>query len=135
MALTAGWSRVGDPTRAYTSSTHWVFVSTFGPNIGTPRDDVSREIEHRAARVLLRWAQGDRASARRVDAAIRSLADDPRPPGATKLTGLDAWRVRVGDHRVVYVVEEAVRVVTVTRVGPPSRRLRQEQEQGGHGDE
>lgn len=55
---------------------------------------------------------------RRVLAATRALADDPRPHGCKSLRG--AWsghlRIRVGDHRVVYVVTDAVRVVDVVRV-------------------
>lgn len=76
------------------------------------------EIEHSAARTLVRLARGDKASARRIDHAIKALAYDPRPPGAVKLVGgEDAWRLRVGDYRIVYTVSDAVRVVTVTRVG------------------
>jgi len=75
------------------------------------------EIEHEAAKSLVRLARGDRASAKRVDAAIKSLAEDPRPTAATKLVGQDAWRLRVGEYPVVYVIEDAIRVVTVTRIG------------------
>ena len=53
-------------------------------------------------------------TARRIDAAIKGLADDPRPAAATKLVGADAWRLRVGDYRVIYTITDAVRVVTVT---------------------
>ena len=38
----------------------------------------------------------------RVDSAILELADDPRPPGRTRLRGRDEWRIRVGDYRIVY---------------------------------
>jgi mRNA interferase RelE/StbE len=45
------------------------------------------------------------------------LAEDPRPPGCRKLAGSDAlYRVRVGDYRIVYQVEDAVLVVLVVRV-------------------
>lgn len=55
---------------------------------------------------------------RRVLAALASLADDPRPSGVRKLAGFeDAWRIRVGDHRVLYEIEDAVVRVTVFRVG------------------
>jgi mRNA interferase RelE/StbE len=74
------------------------------------------EIERVATESLLRIARGDRVSARRLDAAIKELADDPRPARATKMVGLDALRMRIGDYRVVYVIDEAIRIVTVTRV-------------------
>jgi mRNA interferase RelE/StbE len=46
------------------------------------------------------------------------LADEPRPAGCRKLAGLDdAWRIRVGDYRIVYVVDDLARTVTVTRIG------------------
>jgi mRNA interferase RelE/StbE len=53
-------------------------------------------------------------------AAIRSLSVQPRPAGATKLTGFDppAWRVRVGEYRIVYEIHEAEIVVIVINVAP-----------------
>lgn len=53
----------------------------------------------------------------RIDRKILALIDDPRPAGCKKLKGYkDHWRVRVGDWRVLYIVDETARVVTVTRV-------------------
>jgi mRNA interferase RelE/StbE len=53
----------------------------------------------------------------RVDRKILALADDPRPVGSKKLKGYkDLWRIRVGDWRVVYVVDDAAKVVSITRV-------------------
>ena len=53
----------------------------------------------------------------RVAAAIDLLADTPRPPGAKKLVGGDQeWRVRTGDHRVVYEIHDGVLRVLVVRV-------------------
>lgn len=72
------------------------------------------EIERAAAKALARIERRDR---RRIEDAIETLAADPRPAGAIHLTGVDAYRVRVGDYRVVYVVADTVRVVTVTNVG------------------
>lgn len=54
---------------------------------------------------------------RRVQGAIALLADDPRPPSAKKLKGRDAFRVRVGDYRVIYTVEEGVLLVVVVTLG------------------
>ena len=53
----------------------------------------------------------------RIRDAIGGLAEDPRPPGCLKLTGRDAWRIRIGDYRVVYEVDDRVRLVTVLHVG------------------
>jgi len=54
---------------------------------------------------------------RRVVAALRILADNPRPPGCRKLTGSDRdWRVRVGDYRVVYEIDDRRREVRIMRI-------------------
>ena len=54
---------------------------------------------------------------RRVDRRILTLADNPRPAGCKKLKGFkDHWRVRAGDWRVVYIIDDAVEVVSVTRI-------------------
>lgn len=55
-----------------------------------------------------------------VDTRILALADDPRPPGALALKGQwrGLWRVRIGEHRVIYVIDDTARVVTVAAVGP-----------------
>jgi mRNA interferase RelE/StbE len=53
----------------------------------------------------------------RVDAAILSLRDSPRPLGSKKLVGdTDGWRLRVGDYRILYEIEDTARVVTVGRI-------------------
>ena len=54
---------------------------------------------------------------RRIAPAIEGLATDPRPPGVEKLTGTDAWRIRVGDYRVVYAIEGRALVVLVLHIG------------------
>jgi mRNA interferase RelE/StbE len=53
----------------------------------------------------------------RIDRKILAIADDPRPLGSKKLKGFrDSRRIRVGDWRVVYVLDDAAKLVTVTRV-------------------
>jgi mRNA interferase RelE/StbE len=49
--------------------------------------------------------------------AIRALATDPRPSGCLKLTGREGWRIRVGDYRVIYEIDDHAQVVTVLHVG------------------
>lgn len=60
----------------------------------------------------------DPQARRRVQAAIDLLATNPRPPKATQLVGgAGEWRVRTGDYRIVYEIEEGRLVVLVLRVG------------------
>ncbi|MDQ6911898.1 MAG: type II toxin-antitoxin system RelE/ParE family toxin [Verrucomicrobiota bacterium] len=54
---------------------------------------------------------------RRVLRAVDNLATDPRPSGCRKLQGSDnAYRVRLGDYRIVYTVDDAVLIVAIERV-------------------
>ncbi|MGY5765172.1 type II toxin-antitoxin system RelE family toxin [Brachybacterium sp. DNPG3] len=60
----------------------------------------------------------DRSTARRLLEAIDGLAFDPRPPGCIQLKGGGGeFRIRVGDYRVVYDVQDDELVVLVLRVG------------------
>jgi mRNA interferase RelE/StbE len=55
---------------------------------------------------------------RRVQAVIELLATDPRPPSATRLVGGGGeWRVRTGDYRIVYEIEDGRLLVLVLSVG------------------
>jgi mRNA interferase RelE/StbE len=55
---------------------------------------------------------------RRVLAALRALAQDPRPPGCLMLRAQSGplWRVRVGDWRIVYEIDDAASEVRVMRI-------------------
>ena len=55
---------------------------------------------------------------RRLTGAIELLSIDPRPPGAVMLRVGDRgrWRVRVGDYRIVYAIEDGDLVVLVLRI-------------------
>jgi mRNA interferase RelE/StbE len=57
------------------------------------------------------------AVGRRVLADIQALASNPRPPGCSKLTNADLWRLRVGTYRVIYAIDDVTHVVTIVRVG------------------
>ncbi len=61
----------------------------------------------------------DRTIARRIREKILALARDPRAPNnnARKLTGIEGYRLRVGDWRVVYTLKHEVLTVVVIRVG------------------
>lgn len=52
----------------------------------------------------------------RVYRVLIALGDDPRPAGSEKLIGLEAYRIRVGDYRAIYEVDDRARLVTVSRV-------------------
>ena len=53
----------------------------------------------------------------RIVPRLENLAAAPRPPGCKKLKGGDKeWRIRVGDYRIVYVIDDAARTVDVTRI-------------------
>jgi mRNA interferase RelE/StbE len=48
---------------------------------------------------------------------LERLATAPRPPGCKKLKGGDKeWRIRVGDYRIVYEIDDTARIVDVTRI-------------------
>ncbi len=56
---------------------------------------------------------------RRIAAAIDALRADPRPHDARRIVGVeDAWRIRVGAYRVVYVVRDDLIMIVVVRIGP-----------------
>ena len=61
-----------------------------------------------------------RDALRRIDAKLSGLAMEPRPRGATKLHGREGigWRIRVGDYRILYTIDDAARVVSVYRIRP-----------------
>ena len=52
----------------------------------------------------------------RVAQTILRLEDNPRPPGCRKLRGKDGWRVRVGNWRVIYHIDDQERVVTIVEI-------------------
>ncbi|MBY0436498.1 MAG: type II toxin-antitoxin system RelE/ParE family toxin [Cyclobacteriaceae bacterium] len=51
--------------------------------------------------------------------AIVSLEANPRPPGCKKLKGSDEtlWRIRVGDYRIIYHIEDRIFIVDIREVG------------------
>ena len=77
------------------------------------RDPYRVELAPAAARQLRRLPPGDAA---RLRAPILALALDPRPPGVAPLVDTDWWRLRIGDLRVVYAIDDAHRLVIVLRV-------------------
>lgn len=66
-----------------------------------------------AQRQLRRLPPGDAA---RLRGPILSLAIDQHPPGAVRIVGTQYWRLRVGDLRIIYVIDAQVRAVLILRV-------------------
>lgn len=71
---------------------------------------------------ILRSAQKQLAALPRNDYvrlrdAIRALGDDPRPRGSRKLVGRDGRRIRVGDFRVIFDIDDREKRITVVHVG------------------
>jgi len=76
------------------------------------------ELSPAAERALRKLEKSDRRTAERIVAALEDLEADPRPAGVSALTGYPAaLRIRVGDWRVVYRVEEARLLVLVLQIG------------------
>ncbi len=71
-----------------------------------------------APAAVRQWRKLERVAQRRVQAAIELLASEPRPSGARKLVGGDGeWRVRTGDHGIIYEIHDNVLLVLVIAVG------------------
>jgi mRNA interferase RelE/StbE len=66
-----------------------------------------------AQRQLKRLPPGDAA---RLRGPILALGIEPRPVGATKLVDADVWRLRVGDLRIIYAIDDPNGLVIVLRV-------------------
>jgi mRNA interferase RelE/StbE len=61
---------------------------------------------------------GSRSDREKIVSRIRALASNPRPQGSEKLAGYaDRYRVRQGNYRVVYLIDDASRTVTIFKVG------------------
>jgi mRNA interferase RelE/StbE len=72
-----------------------------------------RKAEKQINAVRIRWLAED------LRDAIMALGENPRPPGCLKMSGsTDEWRIRVGDWRVVYRIDDGCVVVIVVRVAP-----------------
>ncbi len=71
-------------------------------------------IKKSAARELEELGKNDLA---KILKRIGTLAENPRPAGAEKLAGVELWRIRQGNYRIVYSIEDDVLTVWVVKVG------------------
>lgn len=55
----------------------------------------------------------------KISRALDGLEKDPRPAGAKKLEGISGslWRIRVGDYRIIYQIDDGIKVIEVKRIG------------------
>jgi mRNA interferase RelE/StbE len=68
-----------------------------------------------AAKALMKLP---RVEQKRIRTAIDGLTADPRPHGVTKLSGtIDSYRIRVGNYRIVYTIDDGELVIVVVRIG------------------
>jgi mRNA interferase RelE/StbE len=72
------------------------------------------EVRPAALRALRNVDHGIRP---RIEGAIALLGDDPRPPASRPLAGRPAYRVRVGDYRIVYTIRDDVLLVVIVTLG------------------
>ena len=54
---------------------------------------------------------------KRIKKAIFNLAKEPRPAGCRKLTGREGWRIRVGDFRIIYEIDDKTKSLTIVHIG------------------
>ncbi len=79
------------------------------------------DISPRARRALARIPNPDYG---RIVVAIDDLANDPRPPGCKKLVGSPYCRIRIGNYRVIYEIDDEEFVVTIIDAGHRSNIYR-----------
>lgn len=70
-------------------------------------------LRHTAQKELDDISEGDYE---KVAQAIFALEENPRPPRVKKLADSRLWRIRVGQHRVVYDIDDKAQLVTIVRV-------------------
>jgi mRNA interferase RelE/StbE len=58
-----------------------------------------------------------RKDLRKIIVRIRSLARDPRPHGSQKLSGQQQYRIRQGDYRIVYFIEDKDSLIDIVKIG------------------
>ena len=72
------------------------------------------ELRRKAQRSLDRLPKDDFNA---VLGTMKDLAHSPRPKGVEKIKSAGLWRIRRGDYRIVYNIDDSQRVVTILRIG------------------
>ncbi len=73
-------------------------------------------IEFRPA-ALREFRKIDRSMQPRIQGAITLLAQDPRPPASRQLRGREGYRLRIGDYRIIYSIDDGVLLIVVITIG------------------
>lgn len=71
-------------------------------------------IERSAQKELGKIAKPDR---KKIAATIKDLESNPHPAGSKKLSGREAWRMRIGNYRVIYEINENNLIILVIKIG------------------
>ena len=60
-----------------------------------------------------------KAMIKKTEIIIDSLSEQPRPIGVKKLKGIseDLYRIRVGDYRIIYSIEDEIKIVDILKIG------------------
>jgi mRNA interferase RelE/StbE len=78
--------------------------------MGSYRVELTRSAERDLRRI-------DKSQVPTIYRRLEGLSEDPRPHGVKKLSGADrTYRIRIGDYRIVYEIEEDILLVLVIRV-------------------
>jgi len=72
------------------------------------------ELRRRAQRALDRLSETDFQA---VVKAMKDLAQTPRPRGIEKVKVTGLWRIRQGDYRIIYAIDDNQQLVTIVRIG------------------
>jgi mRNA interferase RelE/StbE len=75
-------------------------------------DVITKLIYHH--QFLVRLPKGD---VQKIMDRIKQLGDNPRPVWSKKLSGREEYRARQGNYRILYIIEDEIKVVQVTKVG------------------
>jgi mRNA interferase RelE/StbE len=78
--------------------------------VASYRVDITRSVEKELEALAVQ-------NQRRVITRMRALASDPRPHGSEKLSGEEKYRIRQGDLRIIYSIDDPTLVVTVVKIG------------------
>lgn len=70
---------------------------------------IERKAEKEAEKIPIKYRSA-------IDRAILSLASNPRPYGSKKLTEKEGYRIRAGNYRILYTIDDAAKVVVIYRI-------------------
>jgi len=70
---------------------------------------IERKAEKEAEKIPIKYRLA-------IDKAILSLGSNPRPYGSKKLTGKEGYRIRVGNYRVLYTIDDTGKMVVIYRI-------------------